>query len=172
MELIQSYLPIVFSTAVVYLFIVVALRIFGKTEIAQLTIVDLVFILLISNAVQNAMVGPDSSLGGGLVAATTLFIMNYLFKRCLYHIPWLGRFIQGSPLTLIRHGEVDSRNLTRAMLTMDDLMEALREHGVDNVADVDMAILEMDGNISVLSDRFRASSKRSRLPRRQTKKNS
>lgn len=172
MDSVQSYLPIVFSTAVVYLFIVIVLRIFGKTEIAQLTIVDLVFILLISNAVQNAMVGPDSTLGGGLVAATTLFVMNYLFKRCLYRVPWLGRFIQGSPLTLIRHGEVDSRNLARAMLTMDDLMEALREHGVDNAADVDMAILEMDGNISVLSDRFKTAAKRGRLPRRQTKKTS
>jgi uncharacterized membrane protein YcaP (DUF421 family) len=172
LESIQSYLAIVFSTAVVYLFILVALRVFGKTEIAQLTIVDLVFILLISNAVQNAMVGPDSSLAGGLVAATTLFVMNYLLKRCLYRVPWLGRLIQGSPLTLIRHGQVDARNLARAMLTTDDLMEALREHGVDNAANVDMAVLEMDGNISVLSDKFKTSAKRSRLSRRQTKKSS
>lgn len=170
MEAIGSYLPIVISTAVVYLFILIALRLFGKTEIAQLTIVDLVFILLISNAVQNAMVGPDSTLIGGLVAASTLFIMNYLFKRFLYRIPRLSRFVQGSPLILIRHGQVDEGSLSRAMLTMDELDESLREHGIEDITDVDMAVLEVDGNISVLSDKFRAATKRTHLPRRQTKK--
>lgn len=169
---ITGYWSIVLSTAVVYVFIIVALRLFGKTEIAQLSVVDLVFILLISNAVQNAMVGPDASLAGGLVAATTLFVMDFLFKTCLYRIPWFNKLLQGSPSVLIRHGRVDQRNLKRAMLTNDELMEALREHGVEYIKDVDMAVLEVDGNISVLADQFQASTKsrKRHTPRRQTKK--
>ena len=170
MAFVQQYLPIVGSTAAVYAFIVVALRLFGKTEVAQLSLVDLVFILLISNAVQNAMVGSDSTLTGGLVAATTLFVMNYLFKRCLYRIPWLNRLVQGSPVTLVRHGQVDERALSRAMLTRDELMESMREHGVERIADVDMAVLEVDGNISVLADQFKAPTRKARSPRRSTKK--
>ena len=73
----NNYVRIIFSTLVIYLFIVIAIRLFGKKELAQLSVVDMVFILLISNAVQNAMVGPDSTLSGGLVAASTLFVMNY-----------------------------------------------------------------------------------------------
>ena len=76
----NNYVRIVVSTLAVYLFIVVAIRLFGKKELAQLSVVDLVFILLISNSVQNAMVGPDSTLSGGLVAATSLFIVNYILK--------------------------------------------------------------------------------------------
>ena len=78
-----EYLKIAFSTTVVYFFIILALRLFGKKELAQLTTVDLVFILLISNAVQNAMVGPNSTLSGGITAAITLFIWNYLLKMLL-----------------------------------------------------------------------------------------
>lgn len=171
MEL-TGYWPIVVSTAIVYLFIIVALRLFGKTEIAQLSVVDLVFILLISNAVQNAMVGPDASLAGGLVAATTLFVMDLLFKTCLYRIPWFNKLLQGSPSVLIRQGRVNRRNMQHAMLTEDELMEALREHGVEYIKDVDLAILEVDGNISVLTEQFRAETKsrKRRTPRRQTKK--
>lgn len=169
---ITGYGAIALSTAAVYLFIIAAMRLFGKTEIAQLSVVDLVFVLLISNAVQNAMVGPDSTLVGGLVAATTLFVMDFLFKTCLYRIPWFNKLLQGSPSVLIRHGHVDRRSMRRAMLTEDELKEALREHGVEHVKDVDMAVLEVDGNISVLSDQFQAAavSRKRRTPRKQTKK--
>lgn len=171
MEL-TGYWLIVFSTAVVYIFIIVALRLFGKTEIAQLSVVDLVFILLISNAVQNAMVGPDATLAGGLIAATTLFVMDFLFKTCLYRIPWFNKLLQGSPSVLVRQGQINQRNMKRAMLTEDELNEALREHGVERVRDVDLAILEVDGNISVLSEQFQAETKsrKRRQPRKQTKK--
>jgi len=83
----NNFVRIIGSTLAVYLFIVIAIRIFGKKELAQLSVVDLVFILLISNAVQNAMVGPDSTLSGGLVAATTLFMVNYLLKY-LFPVDW------------------------------------------------------------------------------------
>ena len=87
----MGYISIILSSTAVYLFIVIAIRLFGKTEIAQLSVADLVFILLISNAVQNAMVGPDTSLLGGLVAAATLFLINAVFKECMYRLPWFGR---------------------------------------------------------------------------------
>jgi len=80
----NNYVHIVGSTLAVYVFIVIAIRLFGKKELAQLSVVDLVFILLISNSVQNAMVGPDATLSGGLVAAMTLFVVNYIFKRLQY----------------------------------------------------------------------------------------
>ncbi|MCI1934228.1 MAG: DUF421 domain-containing protein [Atopobiaceae bacterium] len=164
------YLSIAGSTATVYLFIVACIHVFGKTEVAQLSITDFVFIMLISNAVQNAMVGPDASLGGGLVAATTLFVMDSLFKHWLYRFPRFAKTLQGSPLTLVRHGRLQKNALKEAMLTQDELMEALREHGADKLSDIDMAILESDGTISVLSDQFKTQSTRKKQPRRPAKK--
>ncbi len=97
----SSYLQIIVSSLAVYLFIIVAIRLFGKKELGQLSVVDLVFILLISNSVQNAMVGTDSSLAGGLVAAGSLFAANSLFKFVLFRFPKIGRMIQGEPSILI-----------------------------------------------------------------------
>ena len=149
----DPYLRIICSTVTVYLFIVIAIRLFGKTEISQLSVTDLVFIMLISNAVQNAMVGPDNSLSGGLVAAS-LFIVNYLFKLCLYRFPKFGRMIQGESVMLIYKGKIIQKNMEKTRLTMDELTEAVREHGVSKISEVDLAVLEVDGNISVLSDDF------------------
>ncbi len=103
----SGYISIVLSTVAVYLFIVIALRLFGKAEISQLSVTDLVFIMLLSNAVQNAMVGSDSTLAGGLVAAASLFVVNLIFKECIYHIPWFGRFVQGESLMLIYKGKIN-----------------------------------------------------------------
>ena len=150
----NEYVRIVFSTVSVYLFIVIAIRLFGKTELSQLSVVDLVFILLISNSVQNAMVGPNSTLQGGLVAATALFAVNYLFKQSLYRFPKLGKLVQGETLLLIYKGKLNKQNLVKAKLTVGEIMEAIREHGVSSIEDVDLAVLEVDGNISVLSEGF------------------
>ncbi|MBU3143115.1 DUF421 domain-containing protein [Clostridium sp. CF012] len=124
--LIFAYGQIVLSSVAVYIFIVVAIRFFGKNELAQLSVIDLVFILLISNAVQNAMVGTDSSLGGGLVAATSLFVVNYLFKRIMYRFPKLNKLIQGEPLLLIYNGEINMKNVNKSKISMDEIMEAIR----------------------------------------------
>jgi uncharacterized membrane protein YcaP (DUF421 family) len=170
----NGYVQIALSTVAVYLFIVVAIRLFGKTEISQLSVTDLVFIMLISNAVQNAMVGSNSTLSGGLVAAGALFLINFIFKECLYYIPWFGHFVQGESLMLIYKGRINQANLRKAKLTVDELMEAVREHGVSKASEVDLAVLEVDGNISVLSEDFsRRTTKtvrKSRPPRKQTKK--
>lgn len=170
----NGYLIIALSTTAVYLFIVIAMRLFGKSEISQLSVTDLVFIMLLSNAVQNAMVGPDSTLAGGLVAAATLFLVNLIFKQCLYRFPRFGHFIQGESLMLVYKGKVNAANLRRAKLTQDELLEAVREHGVSSVSEVDLAVLEVDGNISVLSGDFNRRTtrtvKKSRPPHGQSKK--
>jgi uncharacterized membrane protein YcaP (DUF421 family) len=154
MVLLNSYLKIVASCVVIYLFIIIFIRLFGKKELAQLSVVDLVFILLISNAVQNAMVGTDSTLTGGLVAAGSLFLVNYLFKFVIYRFPQFGKLIQGGPLLLVYKGQVNLKNLDRARITIEELKEAIREHGVSEIREVDLAVLEMDGNISILSNEF------------------
>ena len=151
----SGYLQIVFSSVTVYLFIVVAIRLFGKKELAQLSVIDLVFILLISNAVQNAMVGPDNTLLGGLIAAGSLFVTNFAFKYLLYRFPKLGRVIQGEPILLIYRGKINHKNMEKAKITLDEIKEAIREHGISLIEDVDLAVLENDGNISVLSDDYR-----------------
>lgn len=150
----NSYIRIIGSTLAVYLFIVIAIRIFGKKELAQLSVIDLVFILLISNAVQNAMVGPDASLLGGLVAASTLFLVNYGLKYLQYHFPQFGKLVQGDATMLIYQGKMLESHMKKAKISNDELMEAVREHGVKSVKEVDLAIMEVDGSISVLSDKY------------------
>jgi uncharacterized membrane protein YcaP (DUF421 family) len=155
MTFIFPYWKIILSSVTVYTFLVVAIRVFGKNELAQLSVIDLVFILLISNAVQNAMVGTNSSLSGGIVAATSLFVVNYLFKRVMYRFPKFGKLIQGEPLLLIYNGKINMKNITKARISMKEIMEVIREHGVSMVDQVDLAILEVDGNISVMSHDFK-----------------
>jgi uncharacterized membrane protein YcaP (DUF421 family) len=149
------YGHIALSSACIYLFIVVALRLFGKKELSQLSIVDLVFILLISNSVQNAMVGSDSSLTGGLISASALFAINYIFKMMIYYFPGLGKIIQGDAILLIYQGNINHKNMKKAKITENELKEAIREHGVSSVEEVDLAVLEVDGNISILSNEYK-----------------
>ena len=151
---VTDYWPVIYSSSVVYLFIIVAIRLFGKKEFAQLSVVDLVFVLLISNAVQNAMVGPNTTLSGGIVAASTLFIVNYMFKYLLYKFPKLQGIIAGEPKVLIYKGRVHEGNITKARISVNELLETVREHGCASIHDVNLAILESDGNISVLSNDF------------------
>ena len=158
----NNYVRIIFSTLVIYLFIIIAIRLFGKKELAQLSMVDMVFILLISNAVQNAMVGPDATLSGGLVAASTLFVMNYIFKNLQYRFPKFGKVVEGDAIMLIYNGKIIDKHLKKAQITHNELLEAIREHGVPTVKEVDLAILEVDGNISVLSNEYQKKTVRRR----------
>lgn len=158
----NDYLLISLSSVAVYAFMIVAIRLFGKKELAQLSVIDLVFILLISNSVQNAMVGSNTTLIGGLVAAASLFVVNFLFKQLLFRFPALAKFIQGEPIMLVYKGSIKIDNMHRTRITHGELMEAIREHGVESLADVDLAILEVDGNISILSDNFKKGSSKRR----------
>lgn len=120
-----------------------------------MSIADLVFILLISNAVQNAMVGPDNSLTGGLVAAASLFLLNYGFKHLMYRSRKVSRFLQGEPRLLVYKGKVQQAGMEGAEITSEELDAAIREHGVASVDAVDMALPEVDGSISVVSNDYR-----------------
>ncbi len=170
MELYEGYLKIVFSSVAVYLFIIVAIRLFGKKELAQLSIIDLTFILLISNSVQNAMVGSDSTLTGGLVAASSLFIVNYLFKFLLYSFPRLSTVVQGADLMLIYKGQLNTANMVKARITREEIVEAVREHGVSEIREVDLAVLETDGNISIISKDYKHHTVRKRKGRNKVMK--
>ena len=128
------------------------------------------FILLISNAVQNAMVGPDTSLLGGLIAAATLFAVNYVLKYILYKFPRLSKAIEGEALMLVYKGVPNEANMRKAEISMDEVMEAIREHGVAEIEEVDLAVLEKDGNISVLSEDFQNRSYKKRKSNRQLTK--
>lgn len=149
-----GYLNIALRALVVYFFIIIAIRVFGKKELAQLSVIDLVFILLISNAVQNAMVGPDATLTGGLVAAISLFAANYTLKRVLYKNKDINKFIQGEPMMLIYKGVPNIENCRKSEISMEELEAAVREHGSRDIQHVDLAMLEVDGNISVISEDF------------------
>lgn len=153
---------IALKSIAVYVFIVAAIRLFGKKEFAQLSVVDLVFILLISNSVQNAMVGSDSSLPGGLVAALALFLANYTLKKLEKHFPQVGHVIEGEPILLVYQGKIQAAGMKNADLTEDQLFASIREHGIEDVNLVDLAMFEIDGNISVISGNYQKVSKRLR----------
>lgn len=135
---------------VVYLALLIGLRLAGKREIGQMTVFDLVVLLLIANAVQNAMVGPDTSLTGGIVAAAILLTANTVVARLRLRWPRLRRAVEGTPTLLVSHGRIDPVAMRREGIDRDELDAALREHGVAEVEGVDMAILETDGTISVV----------------------
>lgn len=154
MEIGSDIVDIVIRTVIVYLMIVLGLKLLGKKELSQISIADLVFILLISNSVQNAMVGDNSSLFGGLVAAGVLFILNYIFSLLGYRFKLFRKVIEGEPVLLIYHGELQQKNIEKERITEEELMAALREHGVNSIKEVKLAMLEIDGNISVVSQEF------------------
>lgn len=147
----ENFTDILLRASVIYLFMVAAIRLFGKKELSQLSVTDLVFILLISNAVQNAMLGPDTSLAGGVLAALCLFVLNYLLKLVMYRSKKVKSLIEGEPVMLVYKGNLIEDNMAKEKITLDELEAVVREHGVSSIENVALAILEIDGNISVLS---------------------
>lgn len=145
-------LNIVARTSIVYLALLVGLRLTGKRQVGQLTPFDLLLLLLLANAVQNAMVGPDTSVWGGLVAAGTLFAANGIVAMFARRSPAAARLVEGTPTILVRHGSVLAENLAQEGISREDLQRALREHGVEEMSAVRSAILEVDGSISVLKE--------------------
>ena len=147
MELVE----IVGRSLAVYVAVLLGLRLGGRRELGQLTPFDLVVILLVANAVQNAMVGADTSLAGGLVAAATLLVVNALVARLRLRSPRLRQLVEGVPVVLIQHGEWVHANLRREGLTEDEVLAAVREHGdIGEVEHVALAVLETDGSVSVV----------------------
>ncbi len=146
----HTLLEIVLRTVVVYTVMLIGIRLTGKREVGQMTPFDLVMVLLIANAVQNSMVGPDVSLNGGLVSAVTLLALNALVTRAVWRYKKVRRWVEGSPTLLVHNGLVLKDHLAKERLTLDDLRQVLREHGVASVSDVKVAVLEVDGTVSVL----------------------
>ena len=146
----SGLLSIVIRSAVVYGFLVVALRLGGKREVGQLTTPDLVVLLIVSNAVQNAMVGENITLIGGLVAAVTIFVLARLTQIAIDRFGRVERALVGDPRILATDGIVDARAMKDEEIDMTDLMMALREHGLEHLEDAHLIVLEVDGSISVL----------------------
>lgn len=147
----NEYLTIILRSSAVYFFMVIALRLFGKKELSQLNTADVILILLISNSVQNAMVGNNTSLWGGLAAASVLFITNFILKKLMFKYPKFSDFMQEKPEILIHDGNLDFKTLSKLNISSDELKEAMREHGIEYFKDVKLAMLEIDGNISIIS---------------------
>jgi uncharacterized membrane protein YcaP (DUF421 family) len=148
--MLSSWLEIVLRASAIYVVVLVGLRLLGKSHIGQLSIFDFVLILLISNAVQNAMVGNDSSLLGGIIAAATLLALNYLITWLRVRFQSVDRVFEGSPSLLIHNGLVVVENLHRERITIDELERSIREHGIQDSSEVKIAIMESDGAISVI----------------------
>lgn len=145
------YLIIIAKSVTIYVFIIGAFRLFGKEELAQLSIIDLVFILLISNSVQNAMVGNDSTVLGGIAAALGLFISNYVFKLFLRWSSRFSKLVQGEKIVIVVDGRLLEHGLHQSMMSVEEVQMAVREHGVKEISEADLVVLEVDGNITVLS---------------------
>jgi uncharacterized membrane protein YcaP (DUF421 family) len=147
----NEYLDIVLRSLAVYVFMLAAIRLTGKKELSQLNTTDVVLILLISNAVQNAMVGNNTSLLGGLVAAAVLFALSYLLKKVMFKSKTIRDLLTEKPEILIHNGNLDFSMLSKLGITDEELREAIREHGVEKYKEVKLAIMEADGNISIIS---------------------
>ncbi len=147
---VTGVLVIAGKTAVIYFFLVAGLRFFGKRELGQMNIYDLVLIVVLANAVQNAMVGNDNTLAGGLVAACTLLALNRMTNLALERSTSLERYLVGGPTLLVNDGQLLSEHMKHEGITREQVMAALREHGLDKLDDARMAVLEVDGTISVV----------------------
>jgi uncharacterized membrane protein YcaP (DUF421 family) len=135
--------------ALVYIFLVVALRVFGKRELAQLNPFDLVVLLSLSNTVQNAIIGNDNSLSGGLIGALTLLAINYLVVRFLFRHRRLDEILEGAATVLVEHGCVKNDALAKELLTTAELMTVLHRQGFETVEEVERCILQPGGTFDV-----------------------
>ena len=133
----------------VYVFLVLVLRVFGKRELAQLNPFDLVVLLSLSNTVQNAIIGNDNSLTGGLVGAFTLLAMNYLVVRFLFRHRRLDQIFEGRPTVLVEHGHIVKDALARELLTRSELVTVLHRQGFDGLHEVDRCVLEPGGTFYI-----------------------
>lgn len=135
---------------VVYLFLLVMFRLLGKREVAQMTVFDLIVLLILSNVLQNAMIGPDNSVVGGLIGAATILAINWVVGRAAFSSRWFERAVEGVPILLVHGGELVDQNMRRAGISREELLSNLRSQGVFALQDVRAAVLEPSGKLSVL----------------------
>jgi uncharacterized membrane protein YcaP (DUF421 family) len=143
-------LTIVGKTVVIYVLVVAGLRLIGARELGEMSVYDFVLVVVIANAVQNALVGGDNSLVGGLASAFSLLAMNRALTWLFERFPALEHRVIGKPVVLIANGRASWRRLQREGIDRDELMAALRQHGVESINKVRLAMMEVDGEISVV----------------------
>ena len=150
----------VLRSFLVFVFLIVALRLGGKRELAQINVMDLAVLLLASNALQNAMIGNDNSLLGGMLGASVLFAANYVFVRLTYRSARARRILEGTPRILVRDGRADPQALRREAMSITELRSVARERGFTDLDEVALMVLETDGHLAVMgsqaADRWRA----------------
>jgi uncharacterized membrane protein YcaP (DUF421 family) len=134
----------------IYAVFFVGLRLFGKRELGQFTIFDLVLVLLVANALQPAITGPDNSLTGGVIIILTLLLLNRLIAVLRSYWPAFDHLIEPPPTVVVEDGKLLKKNLEKEGLSESDVEMALREHGVDKIQSAKLAVLENDGSISVV----------------------
>jgi uncharacterized membrane protein YcaP (DUF421 family) len=148
----QLPLPVlekILRPVVVYLFLVLFLRLFGKRELAQLNPFDLVVLLSLSNTVQNAIIGPDNSVTGGVIGAFSLLAINWLLTRLLFKLPKVDAELEGTKTVLVRHGAVDAAALKKETMTEMELLSVIHKQGLNDVSEVEICVLEPNGSFYV-----------------------
>ena len=136
---------------IVYIFLIAFLRLFGKRELAQLNPFDLVVLLSLSNTVQNAIIGDDNSITGGLIGAFSLLAINWVLARLLFKLPKLNEALEGTKTVLIRHGVVDDAALAKETLTELELRSVLHKQGINDYSEVETCVLEPNGTFYIES---------------------
>jgi len=139
------------KTAVVFFVLLAGLRLLGKRELGQMNLYDLVLIVVLGNSVQNAMINGDNTLAGGIVSAATLLALSFFLNTVVLRSRRAENFLVGEPAVIVSDGQIVTTNMKREGITRDQLYAALREHGLDSLNQVRMAVLEADGTISVIS---------------------
>jgi uncharacterized membrane protein YcaP (DUF421 family) len=145
-----NWLELVIRGTVVYIFVLLLLRLTGKRQLGQMGATEFVAILLISNAVQNAMNGGDNSVTGGLLLATVIIVLSYTIDYLTFKSPRWEALIQGRPTLLIHHGEVLQRNLDKEHLNLSEVKTILRRQGIHDLGCIQEAVLESNGSVSVV----------------------
>ena len=133
---------------IVYVFLIIGLRLSGKRELAQLNPFDLIVLLTLSNTVQNAIIGNDNSVTGGIIGAASLLAINYLVVRFLYDHRKIDQIVEGSPDVLIENGKIHEHKLKRELITKEELAAAARKQGFDSLSEVRQCVLEPGGTLS------------------------
>jgi uncharacterized membrane protein YcaP (DUF421 family) len=150
---------LVIRAVIIYVVFFIGLRLFGKRELGQFTTFDLVLVLLVANALQPAITGPDNSVTGGVIIITILLVFNRMVALVRNRWPWFDALIDPPPTVVVQDGEISKLALEKEGLSETDVDMAIREHGIDKLSDVKQAVLENDGSISVVTkgsgERFR-----------------
>jgi len=140
----------VLRAAVVYLFLLIAFRLTGKRQVGQMTTFDLVVVLVISNVLQNAMIGADNSVAGGILGAAVILIVNFIIAEIAVRSRRAERILEPEPTVLIVNGKIIEKNLRKELISIADLHSALRKDGIISSEDVKLAVLEPNGAISIV----------------------